>query len=65
MAPEREARRKELRAELLPRMRDLCGSLPDELFADTLERLVLLRLQEEERVASGGAVIPKARSTPA
>jgi hypothetical protein len=55
VAKARAARLAELRAEIIPRMRQVCGETTSEiLFAEAVERMALIRLQFEERRRSGG-----------
>ena len=45
----RAARLDELRAEMIPRMRPICGAASESLLAEAVERMALIRLQFEER----------------
>jgi hypothetical protein len=49
LAAARAARLAALRAEIIPRMRRVCSSAPEMLFAEAVERMALIRLQFEER----------------
>jgi hypothetical protein len=56
VAKARAARLAELRAEIIPRMRQVCGETISEiLFSDAVERMALIRLQLEERRRPGGS----------
>jgi hypothetical protein len=49
VAKARAARLAELRAEIIPRLRRVCGETSDALFDEAVERAALIRLQLEER----------------
>jgi hypothetical protein len=49
VAKARAARLAQLRAEIIPRMRQVCSETSEALFAEAVERMAMIRLQLEER----------------
>jgi hypothetical protein len=54
VARARAARLAELRAEITPRLRRVCGETSEILLDEAVERAALIRLQLEERRLRGG-----------
>jgi hypothetical protein len=42
-----------IRAELLQRLRPVCGGMPQELFADMIESMAAIQLKYEQRSTRG------------